>query len=154
MHQNLLQFQTCQTFSMSKTKSQDCDSLKSPRLRPQDTLTKLPISREYFWALSFSGQEWYKQLWTKRPTFQNNPHTRREASTWRVIYGMHRCPEKTNREHKKKEKRKIDCHVMHLKKKTRLSLNENQEKQKMLKKWWKTTKTQIIPSLARIYSSV
>ena len=58
---------------------------------------------------------------------------RRDASTWRAIYDMRCCLEKTDHENEKKKKQrkkeKIDCHGMHLKK-IRLSLNKNQESKK------------------------
>ena len=48
---------------------------------------------------------------------------------------MHRCSEQTNREHikKKEKKRKIDCHVMHLKNSIRPK-QELRKQKKRLKK--------------------
>ena len=80
MHQDLLQFQTCQTFSMSKTKSQDRDILKSPWLMPWGTLIKIAHFSEILLSHDpLLGHKWYKQPWTKRPTFQNNPHTKKRC---------------------------------------------------------------------------
>ena len=47
---------------------------------------------------------------------------RRDASTWKAIYGMHRCPEQTNRENEK------NLIVMSCTWKIRSSLNKNQKK--------------------------
>ena len=131
MHQDLLQFQTCQTFSMSKTKSQDHDTLKSPWLMPQGTLTKnWPFLKKYFWTLSFFGQKWYEQPQTRSQSFQNKSlHKKRcfnlEGHLWHAsLPGVY----KSWKKQKKTREWKIDCHVMHLK--IRLSLNENQENQK------------------------
>ena len=56
---------------------------------------------------------------------------RRDASTWKAIYGMHRCSEQTNHEHIKKKEKLI---VMSCTWKIRSGLNKNQESKK---KCWK-----------------
>ena len=52
MHQDLLQFQTCQTFSMSKTKSQDRDTLKSYLIDALGHVDQnYPFLEKHFWAI-------------------------------------------------------------------------------------------------------
>ena len=105
-----------------------------------DTLTKIAHFSEILLSHNpLFGQKWSKQLWTKRPTFQNNPHMRRDASTWRAIYDMRCCPKKTNHENekKKKQRKKEKLIVMSCTWKIRLSLNKNQEEknvEKIMKK--------------------
>ena len=104
---------------------------------------KLPISLKYFWAMILSlNRNDLNNFGPKSQPFQNNPYIRRDASTWKVIYGMHRCPERTNCEQKKvkkkKQKRKEKMIVMSCTWKIRSGLNKNQEsKKKCWKKWWK-----------------
>ena len=43
-------------------------------------------------ALSF-GQMTWTTFWTKSQPFQNGPHMRRDAWSWKIIYDMRRCPE-------------------------------------------------------------
>ena len=44
------------------------------------------------------------------------PILRSDASIWKALYGMCRCPEQMSQKNdEKKNKRKNDCHVMHLK---------------------------------------
>ena len=55
--------------------------------------TKLPISLKYFWAIILSlDRNDLNNFGPKSQPFQNNPHMRRDASTWKTIYGIH-CPE-------------------------------------------------------------
>ena len=59
-----------------------------------DMLTKIThFSKTLLNHNPLFGQKWYKQFRTKRPTFQNNPHMRKDASSWKAIYDMRRCPE-------------------------------------------------------------
>ena len=43
------------------------------------------------------------------------PILRSDASIWKAFYGTCRCPEQMSQKKWKKNKRKNDCHVMHLK---------------------------------------
>ena len=55
---------------------------------------KLPISLKYFWAMILSlDRNDLNNFGPKSQPFQNNPYIRRDASTWRAIYGVYRCPE-------------------------------------------------------------
>ena len=55
---------------------------------------KLLISREHFWATILSlDRNDINNLGPKCHPFQNNPYMRRDASTWRAMFGVHHCPE-------------------------------------------------------------
>ena len=97
---NLVCIKTCYNFKLAKPFQ--WPKTQVPRSwRPEITLIdasghidqKLPISRKYFWAIFFSGQKWYEQPQTKSQPFQNNPHMRKDASSWKAIHGMQRSPE-------------------------------------------------------------
>ena len=101
-------------FNDQKYKSQNRDTLKSPWLIPWSTLNKIAHFSEILLSHDpLFGQKWPKQSWAKRPTFQNNPHIKKRCFNlgghlWHVsLPGVEKS--------KKKRKRKIDCHVMHLK---------------------------------------
>ena len=79
---------------------------------------KLPNSREYFWAIFF--------LWTKmiREISNQKPTLSKQILTWEEMLQLGRpsmaCIVALSRQivkkmKKKKNKRKINCHVMHLK---------------------------------------
>ena len=135
MHQDLIQFQTCQTFSMTKTKSQDRDTLKSPWLIPWGTLNKIAHFSEIFLSHDpFFGQKWPKQLWTKRPTFQNNLHAEKRCFNLEGHLWHASLPEADQSwEWKRKNKRKIYYHVMHLE--NSIKSKQESRSKKMLTKW-------------------
>ena len=107
---------------------------------------KSPIPRKHFWAIIlFVDRNDINNLGPKGQPSKTILTLRRDASTQKAIYGMHRCPVQTNWGNEKKEqknKRKIDCHVMHLKN----SIKSKQESRR--KKCWenneKAAYTQII----------
>ena len=149
MHQDLLQLQACQNpFDDPKT--------QVPKIMIfWDHLDwclgacwpKLLISREHFWATILSlDRNDINNLGPKGQPSKTILTLRGDASTRKAIYGMHRCPEQTNHENEKekKNKRKIDCHVMHLKN----SIRSKQESRiKCWKKWWKLhTHESLFPS--------
>ena len=68
---------------------------------------------EPLWAITLScWQKWYKQPFgPKDDPVQDNSHVQNSALIWKVIYGTCRYSEQTRH---KKNKRKFDCHIMHL----------------------------------------
>ena len=114
---NLVCIKTCYSFKTAK-----------PFQRPKTQVPKIVI----FWnhrdlclgtcwpkiALSLGillshifsfGQKWYEKPRTKSQPSQNDPHMRRDASIWKVIYDMRCCPKWTGHENeriKKKQKTK------------------------------------------------
>ena len=118
MHQDLLQLQACQNpFDDQKHKFQDRDTLKSPWLMLWGMLTKIAhFSRILLSHNPFLGQKWCKQLWTKRPSFQNYPHTEKWCFNLKgLLWHMSLPGANESKKNEKKNKRKNDCHVMHLK---------------------------------------
>ena len=159
MHQDLLQLQACQNpFNDQKHKSL---RLWYSEITLIDTLghvdQKLPIFREYFWAIILSLNRndinnfgpkdqpfktiltWEKMLQFGRPSMK--------CIVVRSRQTMGKKKKKTNKTIKKMV-------VMSCTWKIRLSLNENQEAKKMLRKWWKSCINTNHSSPARNYSSV
>ena len=119
MHQDLLQLQTCQfkpakPFQWAKQNPRSWYSEITPINTLRHVGWKLPISRKHFWAITLFGQKWPKQSWTKKLTFQNNPHTEKrcfnlEDHLWHVsLPGV----EKLQKKWKKRKKRKRKLIVM------------------------------------------
>ena len=144
---NLVCIKTCYSFKPAKpfqwpkTQVQDHDALKSPWLMPQGTLTKnWPFLGNTFEPYFSSRQKWCEQPRTKSQPFQNDPHMKRDVSSWKAIYDMWRCPEETIQKKRKKwVKEKEKLIVMTCIWKIRLSLNENQESKKNVEKMMKKT---------------
>ena len=113
-------------------KSQDRDTLKSPWLMPQGTLTKnCPFLENTFEPYLSLDRSDTSNLKLKANPFKTNPHMRRDASTWKAIYGMHRLLWVDKSWKKKKEgKEKEKSIVMSCTWKIRSCLNKNQERKK------------------------
>ena len=140
MHQDLLQFQTCQTFSMSKTKSQDHDTLKSPWLMPWGTLTKIAHFSEILLSHDpFFGRKWPKQLWTKKSTLsKQSSHEKRcfklEDPLWHATLPRVDYSRKKEKKRMNKRKWKLDCHIMHLRNSIKSKLKSRKSNSKKVKK--------------------
>ena len=138
MHQDLLQFQTCQTFSMSKTKSQDRDTLKSPWLMSWgtsiencpffgNTFEPYPLKRNDTSNLEPKANPfktiliWEEMLQAGSPSMACVVARSRQTMRTKT-----RKKQKEKRKKQKERKRKNDCHVMHLKNLTK-SKRESQK---------------------------
>ena len=117
MHQDLLQFQACQNpFRWPKT--------QIPRPWYFETIfdrclgacwPKLIISRKYFWVIVlFLDRNDINNFGPKDHLSKTILILRSNASIWKAVYGTCRCPEQMKKKWKK-NKRKNDCYVMHLK---------------------------------------
>ena len=157
MHQDLLQLQACQ----NPLDDQKHKSLRSwySEITLIDVLRhvdqKLPIPREHFWAITFfvdrndinnfgpKGQPFKTTLTWGEILRLGRPSMAGIVARSRQIVKM-----------KKKKKRKINCHVKHLKNSIRPKQESRKQKKKMLKKWWKLHTHESLFPLARNHSSV
>ena len=135
MHQDSLQFQTCQTFSMSKTKSKDRDTLKSPWLMPWGTLTKIAHFSEILLS--------HDSLFVDRNDINNfgpKGQSFKTILTWEEMLQLERpsmayIVARSRQIVKKRTKEKLI--VISCTWKIRLSLNENREAKKNVEKMMK-----------------
>ena len=145
MHQDLLQLQTCQCkpakpfqWAKQNPRSWYTEIILTNASRHVDW--KWPIPRKHLWAITLSvDRNDINNLGPKSQPSKTILTLKRDASTWKAIYGMHRCPDQTNRENKNK-KTKEKLIVVSCTWKFELSLNENQESQKNVEKMMKNCK--------------
>ena len=143
MHQDLLQFPTCQTFSMTKNTGPRIMTFWSHLnwcLRHIDQ--KLPISQEHFWTIFFLLTEMIWATSNQKPTLSKRSSYEKRCFK---LEGHLRHVTLPRVDHSKKEgkkrmnkRKKNDCHVMHLKnsiKSKRKSRKSNSNKKMFWKKW-------------------
>ena len=111
MHQDLLQLQACQNpFDDQKHKSQGHDTLKPSLIDALGHVDQNYPFLENSWAIFLSlDRNDINNFGPKGHLSKTIPILRSDAPIWKALYGMCRCPEQMS------HKKKIDCHVMHLK---------------------------------------
>ena len=135
-------FKPTKTFLMSKTKSQDRDTLKSPWLMPQGTLTKnCPFFGNTFEPHLSLDRGDTNNLKPKAKPFLNKSSHEKRCFNLEGHLGYALLPKVDKswewKKKKKHNKRKIDCHVMHLKKKSIESKRKSRKPKNVLRKQWK-----------------
>ena len=131
MHQDLLQLQTCQTFSMTKAKIPRSWHSEVTLIDVSGHIDqKLPISREYCWAIFFLRTEMIWATSNQKPTLSKQSlHEKRcfKLEGHLPHATLPRVDKSWERKKEKKEQKKLI--VMSCTWKIRLSPNENQESQ-------------------------